>query len=258
MAVIIDVYGDGSLIVEGEVGEFVAVPLPPQFNYGLLGFTSEMLPWINLLAKVGLIYHADGQKEVLCRIDGSVKESPVASGLIEQLKTEKARSSILEGRVKELNMDVIRLSDMINEMPDTAKADHYEYMANIKDVEINKLRSQLWLATLGTPMVAVDAEVRDVLLWAKKLFITCTTGDWAQGVIDAIATTLDNKHKLIEDLHDRRIALINRVAEIAWERGASRAKWGDLDYKPSEQELLGVIIVAEQEIKNGLQVQGNN
>lgn len=51
--VIIDVYGDGSLVVEGKVGERVLVSLPENLLHTAIG-GEEIRPWVKEMEKLGL------------------------------------------------------------------------------------------------------------------------------------------------------------------------------------------------------------
>jgi adenosylcobinamide amidohydrolase len=60
--VIIDVYGDGSVVVCGEVGELVEVQIPEDFN------GKDIRPWAEELEKLGLDLVSDELLETLFQI----------------------------------------------------------------------------------------------------------------------------------------------------------------------------------------------
>lgn len=64
---IIDVYGDGSLIVEGKIGELVTVPLPEYLLATPIG-GDEILPWANDLLKVGLRLTVDNPHNAIFQV----------------------------------------------------------------------------------------------------------------------------------------------------------------------------------------------
>lgn len=64
---IIDVYGDGSLIVEGKIGDLVSVPLPEHLLSTPIG-GNEILPWANDLLKVGLRLTVDSPHNAIFQV----------------------------------------------------------------------------------------------------------------------------------------------------------------------------------------------
>lgn len=64
---IIDVYGDGSLIIEGKVGELVTVPLPEHLLKTPIG-SDEIIPWANDLLKVGLLLKVDSPHSAVFQV----------------------------------------------------------------------------------------------------------------------------------------------------------------------------------------------
>ena len=60
-----------SVVVEGEVGEFVAVPVPEAYQCSRPG-DAAIIPWVNSLLKVGLVFHSEGYDTAIFRVDGII------------------------------------------------------------------------------------------------------------------------------------------------------------------------------------------
>jgi hypothetical protein len=65
--VIIDVYGDGSLVVEGKIGERVLVSLPENLLHTPIG-GEEIRPWVKEMEKLGLDLVCDSPFEAVFEI----------------------------------------------------------------------------------------------------------------------------------------------------------------------------------------------